>query len=122
MSASLTDLEKDIEASRARLDERIDQIQDRLTTSGLVEEMLGSARRTPLNSFYDSALVAVRANPVPVLLIAAGVGLLLRGMGKSKGRLPAAVPLPRSRAPVPTDTGAPAPLPASGVAAQPEIK
>jgi len=80
MTESLNDLEKDIEASRARLDQTIDQIQERLSVSSIVDEMLGNARRTPLSGAYDGALEAVRRNPVPVLLIAAGVGWLIHRM------------------------------------------
>jgi hypothetical protein len=82
MSGSLNELEKDIEASRARLDQTIDQIQERLSVSSIVDEMLGNARQTPLSGVYDGALAAVRRNPVPVLLIAAGVGWLLHRMSK----------------------------------------
>lgn len=82
MTESLNELEKDIEASRARLDQTIDQIQERLSVSSIVDEMLGNARRTPLSGAYDGALEAVRRNPVPVLLIAAGVGWLLHRMSK----------------------------------------
>lgn len=94
MSESISDLEKDIEQRRARLDETIDRIQGRLNASSLVDEMLGSARRTPYGSVYDEALDAVRRNPLPVLLIAAGVGLILNGM--RTGRRPtrhAVIPL-----------------------------
>ena len=38
--------------------------------------MLGTARSTPLSGLYDAALVAVRRNPIPVALIAAGLGWL----------------------------------------------
>ena len=76
MSQSLNDLEQDIEASRARLDRTIDRIQDRLTVPGIVDDMLGTARSTPLSGLYDAALVAVRRNPIPVALIAAGLGWL----------------------------------------------
>ncbi|MCQ8779979.1 DUF3618 domain-containing protein, partial [Escherichia coli] len=86
MSESISDLEKDIEQRRARLDETIDRIQGRLNASSLVDEMLGSARRTPYSGFYDEALDTVRRNPVPVLLIAAGVGLLLNGMRTGRQR------------------------------------
>ncbi|WP_342153111.1 DUF3618 domain-containing protein [Methylorubrum sp. SB2] len=95
MSESISDLEKDIEQRRARLDETIDRIQGRLNASSLVDEMLGSARRTPYSGFYDEALDTVRRNPVPVLLIAAGVGLLLNGMRTGRQRA--------SRALVPVD-------------------
>lgn len=84
MTESLNDLEKDIEASRARLDQTIDQIQERLSVSSIVDEMLGNARRTPLSGAYDGALEAVRRNPVPVLLIAAGVGWLIHRMSTNQ--------------------------------------
>jgi hypothetical protein len=85
--SSMNDLEREIEESRARLDTTIDQIQGRLSVPNLVDEMLGNARRVPqLASTYDSALDAVRRNPVPVLLIAAGVGMLFSRMGKEAER------------------------------------
>ena len=87
MSESLSDLEQDIEASRARLDQTIDQIQGRLNPVNLADEMLGSARGTPLNSLYDEALRVVRENPVPVLMIVAGVGLLMSRFA-TRARLP----------------------------------
>lgn len=80
MSGSLNELEKDIEASRARLDDTIDRIQGRLSVSSIVDEMLGNARKTPLSGAYDGVLTAIRANPVPVLLITAGVGWLIHRM------------------------------------------
>jgi len=83
---SLNEMEKDIEASRARLDQTIDQIQDRLSVSSIVDEMLGTARRTPLNGVYDGALDAVRRNPVPVMIIAAGIGWLLHRMSNDAVR------------------------------------
>ncbi len=83
----MNDLEKEIEESRARLDDTIDRIQGRLSVPNLVDEMLGNARRVPaLNTTYDSALEAVRRNPVPVLLIAAGVGLLFNRMARDAQR------------------------------------
>jgi hypothetical protein len=85
--SSMTDLEKEIEASRARLDDTIDQIQGKLSVPNIVDEMLGNARRTPaLSGVYDGALEAVRRNPVPVLLIAAGVGLLFNRMARDAER------------------------------------
>ncbi|MGU3538202.1 DUF3618 domain-containing protein [Methylobacterium sp. A54F] len=82
----MNDLEQDIEASRARLDQTIDQIQGRLTVSSLVDEMLGTARRTPLSGVYDNALDAVRRNPVPVMIIAAGVGWLIHRISNDAAR------------------------------------
>ena len=85
--SSMNEMEREIEESRARLDETIDSIQGRLSVSNLVDEMLGNARRTPaMGGVYDGALEAVRRNPVPVLLIAAGVGLLMHRMSQEAAR------------------------------------
>ena len=85
--SSMNEMERDIEASRARLDETIDRIQGRLSVSSLVDEMLGNARRAPaVSGAYDGALEAVRRNPVPVLLIAAGVGWLMHRMSQDANR------------------------------------
>lgn len=77
MTQSLQELERDIEESRARLDVTIDRIQDRLSVSGIVDEVVGSVRGTQFGSVVDTALSIIRRNPVPVLLVAAGVGWLL---------------------------------------------
>ena len=120
MSESLSDLERDVEESRARLDQTIDRIQDRLTPRNLVDEMIGSARQTPLNTLYDSALETVRRNPVPVLLIATGIGMLLNRLSKGQAASAAAMREAESTARVgvlPEERVAP--LPSASAAARP---
>jgi len=77
MTQSINDIERDIEESRARLDLTIDRIQDRLSVSGIVDEVVGSVRATEFGRVLDTAMGIIRRNPVPVLLVAAGVGWLL---------------------------------------------
>lgn len=86
MTQSISDLEHDIEETRARLDQTIDRIQDRLTPASILDEMLGTVRQSPMNGLYDGALAAVRRNPVPVMLIAAGVGWLLHRVSEDARR------------------------------------
>lgn len=87
MTQSIQELERDIEESRARLDLTIDRIQDRLSVSGIVDEVVGSVRATEFGSVVDTALSIIRRNPVPVLLVAAGVGWLLhRASQESRNR------------------------------------
>ena len=87
MSQSINDLEHDIEQTRARLDRTIDQIQGRLSPASIVDEMLGTARQTPaMAGLYDGALAAVRRNPVPVMLIVAGVGWLVHRVARESER------------------------------------
>ncbi len=82
MTQSLQDLEKDIEQSRAQLDRTIDQLQNKMTVSGVVDDMLGTARTSQYGPLYDRVLETVRSNPVPVMLIAAGLGLLAYRLGR----------------------------------------
>lgn len=87
MSQSIQEIERDIEQSRARLDVTIDRIQDRLSVSGIVDEVVGSVRATEFGAVMDAALGIIRRNPVPVLLVAAGVGWLLhRANQESRSR------------------------------------
>lgn len=83
MTQSLQDLEKDIEQSRAKLDMTIDRLQDKMTVSGVVDDVLGTARSSRYGPLFDSTLETIRRNPVPVMLIMAGLGLLAYRLGRS---------------------------------------
>jgi len=76
MTNDLHDLERDIEQSRAKLDLTIDRLQDKMTLSGVVDDMLGTARAGRYAPLFDNVLLTIRRNPVPVMLVAAGIGLL----------------------------------------------
>lgn len=82
VNPAISALESDIEASRARLDDTIDRIQDRLSVSGILDDMIGTTRRAPFGSVVDEALATVRRNPLPVLLVAAGLGWLVHRMAR----------------------------------------
>ncbi len=86
MTQSINELEHDIEETRARLDRTIDQIQGRLSPASIVDEMLGTVRQSPASGLYDGALAAVRRNPVPVMLIVAGVGWLVHRVARESQR------------------------------------
>jgi hypothetical protein len=80
---SLQEMERDIERSRAQLDRTIDRLQDKMSVSGVVDDMLGTARNGQYGPLYDRVLDTVRKNPVPVMLIAMGIGLLAYRLGRS---------------------------------------
>ncbi|MCJ2115690.1 DUF3618 domain-containing protein [Methylobacterium sp. J-001] len=75
-------LEREIEASRGRLDRMLDRLTQRLTPTGIVEDVLDTVRRDETGAtLYDSALEGVRRNPVPVLLMCLGAVMLIKGKG-----------------------------------------
>lgn len=86
MTQDINDLERDIEQTRARLDLTIDRLQDKLSMSGIVDDVLGSMRANQYGSAFDHALNVIRRNPVPVMLVAAGVGWLIHRMGSGTAR------------------------------------
>lgn len=78
----MSELERDIEQTRARLSDTIDRIQDKLTVSGMVDEVMGSAAMPAFDMRFGQALDIIRRNPVPVLIVAAGVGWVLNQIGR----------------------------------------
>jgi hypothetical protein len=84
MSDNMGDLEREIEQSRARLDLTIDRLQDKLTVSGVVDDTLGSVKRSAFAPVYDNMLTTLRQNPVPVMLVAAGMAMIFYRMTKPR--------------------------------------
>ncbi len=74
---SSRELEQEVEKTRASLDLTIDRLQHRLSPFGLMDETLGLLRSKTFNRTGDAMMSAMRRDPVPALLIAAGIGLLL---------------------------------------------
>jgi hypothetical protein len=102
MTQSINDIERDIEESRAKLDLTIDRLQDKLSVSGIVDDVLGQVRRTPYASMYDNAIDVIRRNPVPVMLVAAGIGwLLYRSSRERQVPVPGVAFRPYDDAPMP---------------------
>jgi hypothetical protein len=92
MTQSINELEREIEESRARLDLTIDRIQDKLSVSGIVDDMLGTMRRSQYADSFETAIGVIKRNPVPVMLIAAGLGWLIHRMSQEPLRGRALVP------------------------------
>jgi hypothetical protein len=105
MTQEYEDLQREVEASRAKLDLTLDRLEEKLTLSGVVDDVLGAARRGPYAPTFDHVLQTLKRNPVPLLLVAAGVGLLLHRLRPK----PAFVPMPSPRVFMDTDIP-PAPL------------
>jgi Protein of unknown function (DUF3618) len=86
MKPNTEELERDVAEARARLARTIDAIQQRLSIGGLADELIGSLRATPFGSVLDTAAAVVKRNPVPVIMVAAGVGWLIHRMSKKNAR------------------------------------
>ena len=74
-----SDIERDIELTRVRLDKTLEQIQARTSFASLADEALGyisSNRRA--RAFGQRLLTAAEATPLPIAIATIGVGLILR--------------------------------------------
>jgi hypothetical protein len=103
MNRSMKDVEREIEESRARLDQTIDRLQDKLSVSSAVDEVIGGVRRSQYGGVVEQVLSSIRNNPVPVLVALAGVGWLLRRVEResSAARRATTSPAPPPRYPPP---------------------
>lgn len=108
MTQTIRELEQDIEESRARLDHTIDRLQDKLSASAIIDDVIGSTigpiRDKQIGAGFEVALAIIRRHPVALVLVAAGVGLLVHFFGK--GSRPA--PFPARRDGSLEETGIPA--------------
>ncbi|GEP12514.1 DUF3618 domain-containing protein [Methylobacterium gnaphalii] len=77
MTKSAEKLEQEIEASRSKLENTLDDLRSRLNTSTLTENLVGTHNpRAALNLLVQRVVNTVRIDPVPVLLIGAGLAFL----------------------------------------------
>lgn len=77
-------IERELAATRARVDRTIDQIQERLSPGQLLDEGLRYFRDGPsdyLSTFGSNLGHSVRDNPLPVAMIGLGVAWLALGQG-----------------------------------------
>ncbi|KST58965.1 hypothetical protein AO398_19755 [Methylobacterium sp. GXS13] len=87
MSNAADELEQDVEASRGRLDRTLGDLQSRLQGPGMPRDLADLRRSGQAAGEAVERFVAdVRVNPVPALLIAAGLGLLVYDVVRSTAR------------------------------------
>ncbi|CAM3335320.1 MULTISPECIES: hypothetical protein [Methylobacterium] len=87
MTNAADELEQDVEASRGRLDRTLGDLQSRLQGPGIPRD-LGDLKRSgqAAGEAVERFVADVRVNPVPALLIAAGLGLLVYDVFRSTAR------------------------------------
>jgi hypothetical protein len=88
MTSPAERLEREIAEGRARLGRTLGALGRKLSPGGLADELAGSVRQ-PFLSLIEDAYEAARRNPLPVMLMAAGAGLLVYEMRKDRARIAA---------------------------------
>lgn len=83
MARQSEQLEREAKETRARLAGAFDELQLRLTPGQVVDQVADYVRDGPAADFLRNLAREIRENPIPVLLIAAGIGWLVIASARS---------------------------------------
>jgi ElaB/YqjD/DUF883 family membrane-anchored ribosome-binding protein len=94
---SAAEIEREVEGTRARLTGTIEELKDRVSPNNLMDQAVDYLRGSGGQEFLSNLGTSVRQNPLPILLIGAGIGWLAlsgnrRNDYETAGRMP---PAPR---------------------------
>jgi hypothetical protein len=90
-SRSAAQIEREVEQTRAGLTDTLDALRERASPGQLFEQALDYARSSGGNEFVRNLGTSVRDNPLPLLLIGAGIGWLMMSGGSRPGGTTASV-------------------------------
>ncbi|GGE53883.1 hypothetical protein GCM10007276_33710 [Agaricicola taiwanensis] len=76
---SSSELEREVEDSRAQVNNTLNEIRERMSPGQMVDEALAFAKNNGGAEFGRNLAVQARDNPLPVLLIGAGIAWLMSG-------------------------------------------
>lgn len=82
---SAAEIEREVEQTRAGLTNTLDELRERASPGQLFEQALDYARSSGGNEFVRNLGTSVRDNPLPLLLIGAGIGWLMMSGGNRAG-------------------------------------
>jgi hypothetical protein len=84
MTRSSEQLERDAEQVRAQIAGTLDELRNRLTPGQVVDELVDYGRETNVGELVRNLGRDVRGNPLPLLLIGAGIAWTIMGSGRSR--------------------------------------
>ncbi|MDO9502811.1 DUF3618 domain-containing protein [Falsiroseomonas sp.] len=84
---SSAEIEQEVEQTRAGLTETLEELRDRASPGQLFEQALDYAKTSGGAEFTRNLGAAVRDNPLPLLLIGAGIGWMMLSQGGSRPAL-----------------------------------
>src|SRR5688500_14545107 len=72
-------IEREVESSRASVQDTLRQLSDRMSPGQLVDQAFDYMKTSGGNEFASNLGRSVRDNPLPLLLVGAGIGWLMMG-------------------------------------------
>lgn len=95
---SAADIEADVEQTRVRVAQTIDALRDSMSPGQIMDQVVDYARTSGGAEFTRNLGAQVRDNPLPIMLIGAGIGWLLLSNGNKSVQVAGPVqPLPPQR-------------------------
>lgn len=82
MNRSAQELEREVEASRAGVEDTIDAIRERLSVGQMVDEGLRYMKQSGGAEFAQRLGDQVKSNPLPLVLVGVGLAWLMSGRGQ----------------------------------------
>ncbi|WP_372622118.1 DUF3618 domain-containing protein [Falsiroseomonas sp.] len=73
---SAAEIERDVERTRARLTGTVEELKDRVSPGQMAEQAMDWLRSSGGRDFLGNLGATVRDNPMPIMLVAAGIGWL----------------------------------------------
>ena len=70
-------IERDLERTRSRMDNRLSELQERLSPGQIVDDLLGYFRGSEGRDFARNLMDSVRNNPLPAALTRIGLTWLM---------------------------------------------
>lgn len=80
---SAAEIERDVERTRARLTGTVEELKERVSPGQVAEQAMDWLRGSGGREFLGNLGTSVRDNPMPVLLVAAGIGWLALAGGRN---------------------------------------
>lgn len=87
-------IEHDLEQTRVRLDATIDALQERFSPGQMLDQAIAWGREGGGAEFADNLMRTVRTNPMPVVLMGAGMAWLMASRPAPAGSHPPPAPYP----------------------------
>jgi hypothetical protein len=77
MTEATADIERDLAATRARMDSRLDELQDKMSPTQLVNDAMSYLQGGDGADFTANLVARAKANPWPVVLVGVGIAWLM---------------------------------------------
>ncbi|HWX48990.1 MAG TPA: DUF3618 domain-containing protein [Roseomonas sp.] len=86
---SSAEIEADVERTRARVTDTIEALRDRMSPGQVMDQLVDYARESGGADFMRNLGASVRDNPLPLLLVGAGLGWMMLSSGRRPVTYPA---------------------------------